>query len=266
MVQVILLARLICRKSKRGVSRLETYLSTESAAPGKNARLSHSHENSGRAQCYTAPPSEGPSSLNSLKSSFDLSSFPQDFSAATPKRVSAGLRRRAAPQRLTMHGLSPAQWVTALTPGDHYAGAPGESGVSQSPAAARAGGLPAESHRCSRWLGHSGEPAPASGDGILPRAPARTVAGVSAAASAVSGIVKLLMLGSIRFYQACLSPHMPMGCRFQPSCSAYAFEAVEQWGAWKGGWLAVRRLLRCRPFGKFGFDPVPQRRGLGTGD
>ena len=269
MAQVILVARLNCRKSKRGALRLETYLSTESAAPGKNARLSHSHENSGGAQCYTAPPSEGPSSLNSLKSSFDLSSFPQDFSAATPKRVSAGLRRRAAPQRLTMHGLSPAQRVTTLTIGNHYAGAPGKCRGPQSPAAARAGGLPAESHRYSRRLGHSGEPAPASGEGILPVAPARTVAGVSAAtpaASAASRFVKLLLLGSIRFYQACLSPHLPMGCRFQPSCSAYAFEAVQQWGAWRGGWLAVRRLLRCRPFGKFGFDPVPQRRGLGTGD
>ena len=168
-----------------------------------------------------------------------------------------------------MHGLSPAQRVTALTSGDHYAGTPGESGVSQSPAAARAGGLPAESHRYSRWVGHSGEPATTSGEGILPGASARTVAGVSAAASgasAVNGFLKLLLLGLIRFYQACLSPHMPMGCRFQPSCSAYAFEAVEQWGAWKGGWMAVRRLLRCRPFGKFGVDPVPQRRGLGTGD
>ena len=135
---------LIRRKSKRGALRLETYLSTQSPAPGKNARLSHSHENSGRAQCYAAPPSEEPSSLDSLKSSFDLSSFPQDFSAATPKRVSAGLRRRAAPQRLTMHGLSPAQRVTTLTIGNHYAGAPGECGAPQSPAAARARGLPPE--------------------------------------------------------------------------------------------------------------------------
>ncbi len=167
MAQVILVARLNCRKSKRGALRLETYLSTESAAPGKNARLSHSHENSGGAQCYTAPPSEGPSSLNSLKSSFDLSSFPHDFTAATPKRVSAGFRRRAATQRLTMHGLSPAQRVTALTSGDHYAGAPGESGASQSPAAARAGGLPAESHRYSRWLGHPGESARGGGESLL---------------------------------------------------------------------------------------------------
>jgi len=63
----------------------------------------------------------------------------------------------------------------------------------------------------------------------------------------------------IRFYQACLSPLMPLACRFQPSCSAYAFEAIEKWGVWKGGRLALGRLLRCRPWSRFGYDPVPER-------
>jgi hypothetical protein len=69
--------------------------------------------------------------------------------------------------------------------------------------------------------------------------------------------MKFVALGMIRFYQACLSPVMPSACRFQPSCSAYAYEAVEKWGARRGARLALGRLLRCRPWGNFGHDPVP---------
>ncbi|HVA00230.1 MAG TPA: membrane protein insertion efficiency factor YidD [Terriglobia bacterium] len=67
----------------------------------------------------------------------------------------------------------------------------------------------------------------------------------------------MLALGLIRFYQACLSPIVPSSCRYYPSCSAYAYEAVEKWGAWQGSKLAVQRLVRCRPWGGGGFDPVP---------
>jgi hypothetical protein len=77
-----------------------------------------------------------------------------------------------------------------------------------------------------------------------------------------SGLVKLPVLGLIRFYQACFSPIMPLACRFYPSCSAYAFEAVEKWGVWRGGRLALGRLLRCRPWGSYGYDPVPEREGV----
>ncbi len=249
--------------------RLETYLSTQPPAPGKNARLSYSHENSGGAQCVTAPPSEEPCSPDSLKSSFDLSSFPQDFSAATPKRVSAGLRRRAAPQRVTMHGLLPAQRPTTLTHRDHHASAPGEGGPPQSPAPASSRSVPAESPEPSGRLGHSGESSRGSGEGLFRRAPTGTAAAISPAASlaaAAGGLVKLLILGLIRFYQVCISPVLPSACRHYPSCSAYALEAVEKWGVGKGGRLAFGRLLRCRPWGSFGYDPVPEKRGLGVGD
>jgi putative membrane protein insertion efficiency factor len=75
------------------------------------------------------------------------------------------------------------------------------------------------------------------------------------------------LLGSIRFYQACISPVMPSVCRFHPSCSAYAFEAVQTWGAWKGGRLALARLVRCQPWSKkFGYDPVPEKQELGVRD
>ena len=65
------------------------------------------------------------------------------------------------------------------------------------------------------------------------------------------------MIAAIRFYQKGISPYTPPSCRFQPTCSAYALEAIQRYGAVRGGWLAARRLLRCQPFCKGGFDPVP---------
>jgi len=69
---------------------------------------------------------------------------------------------------------------------------------------------------------------------------------------------KLLIL-LIRVYQVVLSPFVGGACRFQPSCSAYAVEAVATHGAWRGSLLAARRLSRCHPLGRAGFDPVPVR-------
>jgi uncharacterized protein len=76
--------------------------------------------------------------------------------------------------------------------------------------------------------------------------------------------VKFLALTLIRFYQTTISPTLPSSCRFYPTCSAYAREAVERWGVWKGGALTLRRLLRCRPFGGQGYDPVPEKEVLGA--
>ena len=69
-------------------------------------------------------------------------------------------------------------------------------------------------------------------------------------------MVRLLIL-PIRFYQRFISPLFPPVCRFTPTCSAYAVEALTRFGALKGGWLALRRLLRCNPLGGSGYDPVP---------
>ena len=70
--------------------------------------------------------------------------------------------------------------------------------------------------------------------------------------------MKRIFLGLIRFYQRHISPTRPPCCRFRPTCSAYAVEAIEKYGALKGGWLAFRRFLRCNPFYKGSFyDPVP---------
>lgn len=70
--------------------------------------------------------------------------------------------------------------------------------------------------------------------------------------------MKRLFLALIRFYRKHISPLTPPKCRFVPTCSQYALEAVEKYGALKGGWLAFRRLLRCHPFYKGDiYDPVP---------
>lgn len=70
--------------------------------------------------------------------------------------------------------------------------------------------------------------------------------------------MKKIILSLIRFYQKQISPCFPSRCRFCPTCSAYAYEAVQKYGARKGGWLALKRLLRCHPFSKADYyDPVP---------
>lgn len=69
-------------------------------------------------------------------------------------------------------------------------------------------------------------------------------------------IVWLLCL-PIRFYQLCISPLMPPSCRYTPTCSTYAIEALRKHGPVKGLWLALRRILRCHPWGGSGYDPVP---------
>jgi putative membrane protein insertion efficiency factor len=74
---------------------------------------------------------------------------------------------------------------------------------------------------------------------------------------AVQRVPSLVLLGLIRVYQVAISPVLPKSCRFEPSCSRYAFEAIERHGAIEGSWLALKRLARCQPFGNHGYDPVP---------
>ena len=66
-----------------------------------------------------------------------------------------------------------------------------------------------------------------------------------------------LLIAPIRFYQHFISPLTPPSCRFTPTCSEYAVEALRKYGPFKGGWLALRRLLSCHPWGGHGYDPVP---------
>ena len=70
--------------------------------------------------------------------------------------------------------------------------------------------------------------------------------------------MKKIFLSLIRFYQKYISPNTPPRCRYYPTCSAYAYEAIAKYGALKGGWLALKRLCRCHPFSKHDhYDPVP---------
>lgn len=72
--------------------------------------------------------------------------------------------------------------------------------------------------------------------------------------------MKYLLIYPIRFYQRFISPHLGKHCRFTPTCSAYAVTALERFGLFKGTWLAVRRMLKCNPFGPCGHDPVPEKK------
>ena len=67
------------------------------------------------------------------------------------------------------------------------------------------------------------------------------------------------LIGCIRYYRRCISPHKGGPCcRYTPTCSQYAITAIQRYGAWKGGWMALWRILRCNPFAKGGYDPVPE--------
>jgi len=75
-------------------------------------------------------------------------------------------------------------------------------------------------------------------------------------AHAIVRAPRLALVGLIRLYQVLASP-FPSPCRYTPSCSMYAKEAVELYGIFRGSWLGVKRILRCHPFGSSGYDPVP---------
>lgn len=74
---------------------------------------------------------------------------------------------------------------------------------------------------------------------------------------ALPAVPRETLLALIRGYQRWISPGLPAACRFTPSCSQYALEAIQKYGALKGSWLAARRLGRCHPFHAAGHDPVP---------
>jgi uncharacterized protein len=67
------------------------------------------------------------------------------------------------------------------------------------------------------------------------------------------------LLAALRFYKARISPSLPAACRYSPTCSEYAMEAVERHGPWRGSLLAIRRVLSCNPFARGGYDPVPEK-------
>jgi len=70
-------------------------------------------------------------------------------------------------------------------------------------------------------------------------------------------IFSAILIGIVRFYQVAISPLFPPTCRYTPTCSAYSIEAIKKHGPLKGGWLALKRILSCHPWGGSGYDPVP---------
>lgn len=74
---------------------------------------------------------------------------------------------------------------------------------------------------------------------------------------AVGGFARGAVLSGIRFYRRFLSPLLPGSCIYVPTCSAYAYEAVERYGALRGVWMGIKRIVRCHPLHKGGYDPVP---------
>jgi hypothetical protein len=66
----------------------------------------------------------------------------------------------------------------------------------------------------------------------------------------------------IRFYQVAISPYTPATCRFSPTCSSYSLEALKVHGLLKGGWLSIKRICKCHPWGSSGYDPVPKKRKI----
>jgi putative membrane protein insertion efficiency factor len=74
--------------------------------------------------------------------------------------------------------------------------------------------------------------------------------------------VDAVLVGVLRFYKRFISPLLPPACRFHPTCSEYAIEAIKVHGSLRGSWLAAKRLGRCHPFSRGGFDPVPCARDV----
>lgn len=70
-------------------------------------------------------------------------------------------------------------------------------------------------------------------------------------------IIQTIVLLPVYFYRRCISPLFPPCCRFTPTCSEYAIQAVKKHGVFKGSWLAIKRILKCNPWGGSGYDPVP---------
>jgi putative membrane protein insertion efficiency factor len=73
----------------------------------------------------------------------------------------------------------------------------------------------------------------------------------------MKGLFQQIFIGLIRFYQGSVSPFLGAHCRYTPTCSAYGIEAIRKYGPWKGGWLALKRIVSCHPRGGSGYDPVP---------
>lgn len=79
---------------------------------------------------------------------------------------------------------------------------------------------------------------------------------------AITKILAIPFIWLVRFYQAAISPYTPSSCRYTPTCSHYTLEALQKHGVFKGGWLGLKRIGSCHPWGGSGYDPVPEKDAL----
>lgn len=161
-----------------------------------------------------------------------------------------------------MHHFLPLERLASDAGGDHHASVCGESRDPQPHSPAIEGSNPAQSSRGRSRVGRRVEsPARCCRNAVSGFGPGNSQ-GVSSSAAgrylhSASEVTSKAALALIRLYQLFLSPWLSPSCRFVPTCSAYAYEAVEKWGVCKGAWYALRRLARCHPMGGHGYDPVP---------
>jgi len=179
-----------------------------------------------------------------------------------------------------MYGLLSIERTRREPAGPYGAVGGGQRPAPQPAEAPGTGSFSLESGRHSRRLGHRSESAQGLGSSTLRHADAGAAPAVSrrsagheyccgrATADDIAAcrdytlgpsFLKTFALAVIGFYRAAISPALPSSCRFYPTCSVFAYEAVSTWGLKRGLWLTVRRLGRCRPFGPYGYDPVPER-------
>lgn len=81
-------------------------------------------------------------------------------------------------------------------------------------------------------------------------------------ADLLNRVISRILILTIQFYRAAISPYLGPSCRHIPTCSQYTLEAIEEWGAFKGTWLGIKRLSKCHPWGTSGYDPVPKKNNL----
>ena len=76
----------------------------------------------------------------------------------------------------------------------------------------------------------------------------------------IGKVIKWILILPVRFYQLAISPIFPSRCRYNPTCSHYMIEAIQEWGPIKGLYLGIKRIGRCHPWGRHGYDPVPKKK------
>lgn len=184
-----------------------------------------------------------------------------------------------------MYGVLSIERTRREPPGPYSAGGGRQRSAAQPVEAPGTGSFPPEPGRDSGRVGHRGESAQGRGprtlryadSGIAPALSGHSASqeccsgraadgDIAACANGARGLLKTFALALIGFYRAAISPALPSSCRFYPTCSVYAYQAVSTWGLKRGLRLTIGRLGRCRPWGPYGYDPVPEHAAISDCD